>query len=80
MLIAYVFDQLGYPRCEWNCDSLNELSRKAALRLGFKYESLFRNEVVHKNRTRDTAWFSIIIDEEWPELNQRSRHGWLRKI
>lgn len=67
LLMSYVFDKLGYRRYEWLCDSLNDASSKAALRLGFKYEGLFRKAVVYKNRTADTAWFSIISDE-WPAL------------
>jgi hypothetical protein len=58
---------LGYRRYEWKCDSHNAPSRRAAARLGFQYEGLFRQAVVYKGRTRDTAWFSI-IDQEWPAL------------
>ena len=57
----------GYRRCEWKCDTLNMGSRRAAQRLGFRYEGLFRQAAVVKGRNRDTAWFSI-IDSEWPAL------------
>lgn len=70
LLLYYVFDLLGYRRCEWKCDSFNEPSRRAALRLGFSYEGTFRNAIVYKGRNRDTAWFSI-IDTEWPQLHRR---------
>lgn len=66
LMIDRVFKS-GYRRCEWKCNALNEPSRKAALRLGFKYEGLFRQAGVVKDRNRDTAWFSI-IDSEWPAL------------
>jgi len=59
-----VFDNLGYRRYEWKCDNLNSKSKKAALRLGFKYEGIFRQATIYKKRNRDTAWFSI-IDKEW---------------
>ncbi len=59
---------LGYRRYEWKCDALNAPSRAAAKRLGFSYEGLFRQAVVYKGRSRDTAWYSI-IDSEWPELD-----------
>ena len=36
--MRYAFDDLGYRRFEWKCDSLNEPSRRAATRLGFTYE------------------------------------------
>jgi RimJ/RimL family protein N-acetyltransferase len=69
LLMRRVFDELGYRRYEWKCDSLNAPSRAAAQRLGFKYEGTFRQATVYKGRNRDTAWFSI-IDSEWPALKQ----------
>ena len=60
---------LGYRRYEWKCDSLNGPSRRAALRLGFSFEGIFRQAVVVKGRNRDTVWFSV-IDREWPSLQQ----------
>ncbi|AOK31260.1 MULTISPECIES: GNAT family N-acetyltransferase [Burkholderia] len=67
LLMKYIFDELGYRRYEWKCDSLNAPSRKAAVRLGFRYEGTFRQAVVYKGRNRDTAWFAI-LDSEWPAL------------
>jgi RimJ/RimL family protein N-acetyltransferase len=57
--------ELGYRRYEWKCDALNEKSRTAAQRLGFSFEGIFRQALVYKGRSRDTAWFSI-LDGEWP--------------
>lgn len=59
--------ELGYRRYEWKCDALNAPSRAAALRLGFSFEGIFRQAVVYKGRSRDTAWFSV-IDKEWLAL------------
>lgn len=67
LLMRQAFDELGYRRLEWKCDSLNAPSRRAAERLGFRFEGVFRQAIVYKGRTRDTAWFSI-IDGEWPAL------------
>ena len=61
----HVFDDLGYRRFEWKCDSANEPSRRAAKRFGFAFEGVFRQHLIVKGRNRDTAWFSI-IDKEWP--------------
>lgn len=58
---------LGYRRYEWKCDAFNAKSRAAAQRLGFSFEGAFRQAIVYKNRSRDTAWFSV-IDSEWPAL------------
>ena len=57
----------GYRRYEWKCNALNLASRRAAQRLGFSFEGVFRQHLVVKGRNRDTAWFSI-IDSEWPAL------------
>jgi len=65
LLMAYAFEELGYRRYEWKCDSLNMPSKKAAERLGFQYEGTFRQAVVYNGRNRDTAWFSL-LDAEWP--------------
>ena len=67
LMMRRVFDELGYRRYEWKCDSLNAPSRRAAIRLGFTFEGIFRQAVVVKGRNRDTAWFSI-IDAEWPAI------------
>ncbi|MFJ9736577.1 GNAT family N-acetyltransferase [Streptomyces sp. NPDC101166] len=75
LLMSYVFDELGYRRYEWKCDSLNAPSRKAALRLGFTFEGIFRQAVVYKGRNRDTAWHSV-IDSEWPQVGKALRE-WL---
>jgi RimJ/RimL family protein N-acetyltransferase len=66
---------LGYRRYEWKCDALNALSRRAAERLGFTFEGIFRQAVVYKGRSRDTAWYSI-IDSEWPARETAFR-AWL---
>jgi RimJ/RimL family protein N-acetyltransferase len=67
LMMRRAFDELGYRRYEWKCDSLNAPSRRAAERLGFSFEGIFRQAVVYKGRNRDTAWFSI-LDREWPAL------------
>ncbi|MFJ5679027.1 GNAT family N-acetyltransferase [Streptomyces sp. NPDC093097] len=75
LLMSYAFDELGYRRYEWKCDSLNAPSRKAALRLGFAFEGIFRQAMVYKGRSRDTAWYSV-IDSEWPRVGKALRE-WL---
>ncbi len=67
LMMRHVFDELGYRRYEWKCDSLNAPSIAAAKRLGFRFEGIFRNAVVVKGRNRDTAWLSI-TDAEWPQV------------
>lgn len=70
LMMQYAFDELHYRRYEWKCNALNEPSRRAALRLGFTFEGIFRQHMVRKGQNRDTAWFSI-IDCEWPAIKKR---------
>jgi len=72
LLAGYAFDELGYRRLEWKCDALNEPSRRAAVRLGFRHEGVFRNATVYKGRNRDTAWFAI-TDADWPQVKAAHR-------
>jgi RimJ/RimL family protein N-acetyltransferase len=74
LMMKRVFE-MGYRRYEWKCDTLNAPSRAAAQRLGFSYEGIFRQAVVYKGRSRDTAWYSV-IDSEWPAL-ERAFQRWL---
>ena len=67
LMMRRSFDELGYRRYEWKCDSRNAPSRSAALRYGFTFEGIFRNAIVYKGRNRDTAWHSITLDE-WPRI------------
>lgn len=75
LFMAYVFDDLGYRRLEWKCNDGNVASKRAAERLGFVHEGVFRQHMIVKGRNRDTAWFSI-IDGEWPRL-KTAFEAWL---
>jgi RimJ/RimL family protein N-acetyltransferase len=65
LMARHAFEDLGYRRYEWKCNALNEPSRRAATRLGFTFEGIFRQHLIIKGRNRDTAWFST-LDREWP--------------
>ncbi|MGL4728739.1 MAG: GNAT family N-acetyltransferase [Bosea sp. (in: a-proteobacteria)] len=67
LFARHAFDDLRYRRFEWKCNAQNEPSKRAAARFGFTYEGTFRNHMVMKGKSRDTAWFSM-IDSEWPAL------------
>lgn len=68
LMAGHVFDELGYRRLEWKCDAQNAASMRAAVRLGFTFEGVFRNDMIVRGRNRDTAWFSI-TDAEWPRVS-----------
>ncbi|MDE0332284.1 MAG: GNAT family protein [Nitrospinae bacterium] len=73
--MRHVLETCGYRRLEWKCDALNAASRRAALRLGFRYEGIFLNHMIVKGRSRDTAWFSL-TREEWPAVRE-AHERWL---
>jgi RimJ/RimL family protein N-acetyltransferase len=67
---------LGYRRLEWKCDARNAASCRAALRLGFAHEGMFRRHMVVKGQNRDTAWFAI-TDADWHGGLAGIIEGWL---
>ena len=75
LMLCEAFDQLRYRRVEWKCDSLNDRSRKAAIRLGFRFEGIFSKHMIIKGRNRDTAWYAL-LDSEWPVVKENMR-TWL---
>ena len=76
LMLRRTFDELNYRRAEWKCDALNDRSRAAALRLGFRFEGIFRQHLIYKGRNRDTAWFSM-MDHEWPRV-KANMERWLK--
>jgi RimJ/RimL family protein N-acetyltransferase len=75
LMARHVFEDLGYRRYEWKCNALNAPSRRAALRLGFQFEGIFRQHMIIKGQSRDTAWFSM-LDRDWP-ARKASFERWL---
>ena len=75
LMLCEAFDRLGCRRVEWKCDSLNERSRRAALRLGFRFEGVFRQHMIVKDRNRDTAWYAM-LDRDWPTV-RANMERWL---
>jgi RimJ/RimL family protein N-acetyltransferase len=75
LMAAHIFHQLGYRRYEWKCNAKNAPSRRAAERLGFTFEGIFRQHMVVKGENRDTAWFAM-LDHEWPARKQ-AFEAWL---
>lgn len=75
LMMARVFDELGYRRYEWKCDALNAPSKRAAERFGFKFEGMWRQATMYKGRNRDTSWYAI-IDKDWPGI-KKAYQAWL---
>lgn len=75
LMARHIFEDLGYRRYEWKCNALNLPSQRAASRLGFTFEGVFRQHMIVKGRNRDTAWFAM-LDSEWP-ARKRAFEAWL---
>jgi hypothetical protein len=75
LMMRRVFDELGYRRYEWKCNALNARSCRAAERLGFQHEGIFRQATISKGRNRDTAWYAL-LDRDWPATRQ-AFEAWL---
>ncbi|GAB7350509.1 hypothetical protein MBLNU459_g1103t1 [Dothideomycetes sp. NU459] len=75
LLARYAFEDLGFRRYEWKLNWLNEPSHRAAARLGFKYEGMFRQHLIVKGRNRDTAWYAM-VDGDWP-ARKKAFEAWL---
>ena len=60
LMMRRAFEELGYRRYEWKCDSLNAPSLAAARRLGFRDEGVFRQATVYKRRNRYMAWYAAV--------------------
>ena len=50
LMMKHTIENLGNRRYAWRRNNLNKSSKKAALRLGFKYEGVFRKMYTHKER------------------------------
>ena len=75
LMMRRVFEEYGYRRYEWKCDSHNAPSWDAAERLGFTFEGIFRQARIVKGRNRDNTYLAI-IDSEWPAL-RAAFEAWL---
>ena len=74
MFARHAFDS-GFRRYEWKCDALNAPSRSAALRLGFRFEGIWRDAMVYKGRNRDTAWYAM-TEDDWRRI-EPVHEAWL---
>lgn len=75
LMTKHLFDEQGYRRYEWKCHNENAASHRAATRFGFKFEGIFRNDMVVKGKSRDTAWYAM-TDEDWPAVKS-AFEAWL---
>ena len=67
-MMRHAFEELDCLRVEFKTDELNERTRRALERLPSKFEGVHRRHMlVRGGERRDSAWYSVIVDE-WPEV------------
>ncbi len=70
LLLARAFEA-GFIRVTFKTDARNVRSRSALERLGATYEGVLRSfQRRHDGTTRDTAMYSILVDE-WPRVRSQ---------
>jgi len=70
-LLRLGFESLGLARIQLKTDALNTRSRRAIERIGATFEGVLRRyQHTQTGRIRDTAMYSIIV-EEWPAVRIR---------
>ena len=70
LMLRHAFERAGLNRVEFKTDARNEPSRNALLGIGATFEGIFRRHmIVQQGQLRDSAYFSIIVDE-WPAVRR----------
>ena len=68
LMLEHAFEQLGANRVEFKTNAFNEPSRMALQGIGATFEGIFRRHmIVGHGVLRDSAYYSIIVDE-WPAV------------
>jgi RimJ/RimL family protein N-acetyltransferase len=65
--MTHAFETLGCVRVELKTDAHNERSRRAMEAIPAQFEGIHRRHRIERYGRRDSAWYSVIVDE-WPEV------------
>lgn len=65
--LTHAFETLGCVRVELKTDARNERSRRAMEAIPAQFEGIHRRHRIERYGRRDSAWYSVIVDE-WPEV------------
>jgi len=71
LMLEHAFETLCCIRVEFMTDALNDISRKAILRLGAQEEGRFRNYIITAEGEIHDALYYSIIEAEWPTVKAR---------
>jgi len=68
LLLEHAFDRMGSHRVEFKTDAQNERARASLAAIPAQFEGVHRRHmIVRDGERRDSAWYSVIVDE-WPEV------------
>lgn len=71
LMLSYAFESLQVKRVELKTDARNVQSRTAMEGIGAKYEGSLRSHTIMTDGyRRDTAYYSILVDE-WPQVKDQ---------
>jgi RimJ/RimL family protein N-acetyltransferase len=65
--LTHAFERLGCVRVELKSDAQNERSRRAMEAIPAQFEGIHRRHTIERYGPRDSAWYSVIVDE-WPTV------------
>jgi N-acetyltransferase len=78
LLLEHAFDRLGCIRVEFKTDARNQRSRAALAALPAQFEGIFRRHMVVPGGLRDSAYYSVIVDD-WPQVRANLERRLARK-
>jgi len=68
LMLRHAFEELGCLRVEFKTDEQNNRTRRALEALPSRFEGVHRRHMLGRGgERRDSAWYSVIVDE-WPEV------------
>jgi N-acetyltransferase len=70
LLLENAFERHGLQRVEFKTDARNERTRAALLKIGARFEGIFRKHMMLPSGPRDSAWYAI-IEDDWPEAKEK---------
>jgi N-acetyltransferase len=71
LLLRHAFEVLRTIKVQLKTDALNNVSRRAILRLGATEEGILRkHSIAETGRVRDLVYYSI-LDTEWPAIKRQ---------
>jgi RimJ/RimL family protein N-acetyltransferase len=72
LLLEHAFDRVGLQRVEFKTDARNERTRAALLKIGGRFEGIFRKHMMLPTGPRDSAWYAV-TEDDWPAVREALR-------